>query len=263
MGLPYPAAPHRPYPANRRIAFPPANIFRGPDGQGRLIRCLRAGGERFTMPVVILKISPESIPVRAEESITEWIDGLRAGEELAAQRLWERYFANLVRLARKRLRGVRRGAADEEDVALSAFNSFCRAVAEDRFPQLADRDGLWRLLVTIAERKAVDHVRAEHRHKRGGGRVVGESQVEEGESDEAAGLAGLPGREPTPAFAALVAEQCERLLNRLDDPGLRTLALLKLEGYANEEVAVRLGCALRTVERKLGVIRSLWQREVG
>jgi DNA-directed RNA polymerase specialized sigma24 family protein len=190
--------------------------------------------------------------MQAEDSVTHWLDQLRAGDPAAARPLWQRYFARLVALARRRLRGAPRAVADEEDVALSAFDSFCRAAREDRFPELADRDDLWRLLVVLTERKAIDAVRRQGRAKRGGGRAAG-----------GPALAALAGREPTPEFAALVAEECERLLGLLDDDALRTLALLKLEGYANGEIAERLGCALRTVERKLAVIRGLWGGEGG
>ena len=68
--------------------------------------------------------------------------------------------------------------------------------------------------------------------------------------------------EPDPAFAVEVAEACERLLQRLDDAGLRSLAIWKMEGYTNEEIAARLGCVPRTVERKLRVIRTLWKQEM-
>jgi hypothetical protein len=57
-----------------------------------------------------------------EASVTQWIDRLEAGDPDAAQKLWERYFLRLVGLARKKLRAVPRRAADEEDVALSAFD---------------------------------------------------------------------------------------------------------------------------------------------
>lgn len=200
--------------------------------------------------------------MQVDESVTHWLDQLRAGDRGAAQLLWERYFTQLVRLARQRLDGIRRAAADEEDVALSAFNSFCRAVEGGRFPQLLDRDGLWRLLVTLTERKAIDLVRAQRRGKRGGGRVVGESGVQGPSTDENLGLAGFAAREPTPEFAALVADECQRLLDLLGDETLRALALLKLEGYSNAEIAGKLGCALRTVERKLGLVRSLWEQEM-
>ncbi|MCC6418695.1 MAG: RNA polymerase subunit sigma-70 [Gemmataceae bacterium] len=192
-----------------------------------------------------------------EQSVTFWLDQLKAGDREAVQPLWERYFGQLVVLARRRLQGVRRAAADEEDVALSAFDHFCRAVAVGRFPQLQDRDDLWRLLVVITERQAIDLARRQGRARRGGGLVVGESGIE-----GAGGLAAVPAPEPTPEFAALLAEESERLLALLPDPVLRQLALLKLEGHANEAIAARLGCALRTVERKLALIRETWNPEV-
>ena len=98
-----------------------------------------------------------------EGSVTCWIDHLRAGDDVAAQRLWERYFHQLVRLARANLRAKPRGAVDEEDIALSAFDSFCRGTGQGRFPRLDDRDSLWRLLVTITARKVVDQVERECR----------------------------------------------------------------------------------------------------
>src|SRR5690349_4606330 len=94
----------------------------------------------------------------AERSVTRWIGSLKAGDADAAQRLWERYFGALVRLAYARLRGAPRAAADEEDAALSAFDSFCRGAARGRYPRLDDRDDLWRLLVVITERKALDQI---------------------------------------------------------------------------------------------------------
>ena len=71
----------------------------------------------------------------------------------------------------------------------------------------------------------------------------------------------LVNREPTPDEAVEVAEECERLLNQLKDPKLRQVALWKLEGYTNEEIAKSLGCVLRTVERKLQAIREIWEKE--
>src|SRR5262249_17434507 len=150
--------------------------------------------------------------------------------------------------ARRQLQGVRRAAADEEDVALSAFRSFCRAAEQGRFPQLQDRDDLWRLLVVITRRKAINLARQEHRAGVAGRRVLGESGLAGGVPDNSdmAGLDGVADAEPTPAFAALLAEEYQRLLDMLGDPQLRQLALLKLEGRSNEECAARLGCALRT-----------------
>src|SRR3984893_18595241 len=99
----------------------------------------------------------------SDGSVTRWIGALQAGDHAAAQQLWERYFRRLVGLARKKLQGASRRAADEEDVALSAFNSFFRCAEQGRFPNLVDRDSLWRLLVVLTARKAAHLVRDESR----------------------------------------------------------------------------------------------------
>ena len=194
-------------------------------------------------------------------SVTRWIGDLKAGGEAGAQQLWERYFDRLVHMARNKLRGAgrRRVVADEEDAALSAFDSFCRGASEGRFPQLTDRDDLWRLLVVLTVRKAIDQVERQGAAKRGGGRLVGESAVA-GIEDRSGGngLDGMIGSEPTPELAAMVIEQYHNLRDGLGDATLRQVLDLRLEGHDREEIAARLGCAVRTVTRKLDVIRQTW-----
>ena len=190
-------------------------------------------------------------------SVTCWIGQLQAGDPGAAQHLWERYFRRLVGLARKKLRDTPRRVADEEDVALSAFDSFCRGARRGRFPRLDDRDNLWRLLVAVTARKAFDQVRDARAQKRGGGTVNGESALR-GPDGSPAGLDQVVGREPTPAFAAQVADECRRLLDLLADPELRSVAVWKMEGDTTEQIAAKLACAPSTVERKLRRIRGLW-----
>ena len=197
-------------------------------------------------------------------SVTLWLAGLQQGvPDEPAQRLWGRYFDRLVHLARARLRTAPRGPSDEEDVALSAFDSFCRGAAEGRFPRLEGRDDLWRLLVSITIRKTQAAARRERRLKRGGGRVLGEAALAGADPDGDAGLAAFAGdsENDDPAFAAEVADEFRRLLGALDDDLLRQIAVLRMEGYSNEEVATRLGCGLRSVERKLALIRKAWERE--
>jgi DNA-directed RNA polymerase specialized sigma24 family protein len=184
--------------------------------------------------------------------VSLWLERLRAGDPEAADQLWRQYFPRLAGLARLKLRGTPTAAADAEDVALSAFGSFFRGVEAGRFPRLHDRDNLWRLLVVLTARKAAHQLRAAGRLKRGAGAtVVGD------------GLDEIVGREPTPAFAAEVGEECRRLLNALADPVLTTIALWKMEGYTNDEIAGRLRCAPRSIERKLRVIRTVWEKEAG
>jgi DNA-directed RNA polymerase specialized sigma24 family protein len=206
------------------------------------------------------------VPSREEGSVTRWIGDLKAGDQAAAQPLWERYYARLVGLARDKLRRTRRGAAieDEEDAALSAFNSFCDGAARGRFPLLSDRGDLWRLLVVITARKACAQVERRCRQKRGGGQVLDEVDWIGRNDPEGNGPNGLDlviGTEPTPEFAAMVAEEYGRLLETLGDDSLRRVALDRMEGYTNDEIAARLGCARRTVARRLDLIRKIWVAE--
>ena len=198
-------------------------------------------------------------------SVSVWIAELKAGVGQAAQRVWEGYFPRLVGLARKKLREMPRRVADEEDVALSAFDSFCSGAKEGRFPRVTGRDDLWPLLVTITARKALQLLRQQGRQKRGGGAVRGESafQAPPAGGDKDPGLEQIVGSEPTPEFAAQMAEECQRQLGQLGEGDLREVAVLKMEGYANEEIAAKLGCVPRTVERKVALIRSLWEQHTG
>ena len=197
-----------------------------------------------------------------EKSVTQWIGDLRTGDRDEASRLlWERYFERLARLAQARLRAVARGPADGEDVALSVFDSFFQGVAAGHFPDLGNRDDLWRLLVTITARKVHNQRRNEGRQKRGGGRVVGEDALAGADPMGDDFMAQVVGDEPTPEFAAMVTDEYRRLFGSLADESLRVVALLKLEGHSNEEIARSLDCGLRTVERKLDVIRKRWIAE--
>jgi RNA polymerase sigma factor (sigma-70 family) len=191
--------------------------------------------------------------------VTQWIRQLEEGDRQAVQRLWERYFRGLVGLARKKLGGLPRRAADEKDVALSAFDSFIRGAEQGRFPRLEDRDDLWQVLVMITTRKAIDLAEHEGRDKRDWRRLQAQS---DGDADDSGSLLrGLVGREPDPAFAAQVAEELERLLARLPDDELRQIVLRKLEGWTNQEIAAGCDIALPTVERRLRIIRKHWASE--
>ena len=186
-----------------------------------------------------------------EGSISRLLDPLRAGDEDAARALWERYFPRLVGLARASLRGAPRVHGEAEDVALSAFESFCNAAEKGRYPDLGDREGLWRLLMTITLRKASHLKRDRGREKHGGGHAfVGEEA-----------LAEAPGKDLDPALAAELAEQFSQLLERLGDPELRSIAVWRMEGYSVEEIAARVGYVGRTVKRKLSLIRTIWEAD--
>ena len=199
-----------------------------------------------------------------DDAITQWIDELRAGDSAAAEKIWQRYFQQLVQLAKQRLEGAGRAVADEEDVALSAFKSFWLGAREGRFPKLTDRDSLWSLLVAITAHKATDLIRHQNRLKRGG------QGVDVSDLDRSPGIINIERlskivyEQPTPEFAAQISEQFDLLLSKLDharDPDLIKIALAKMQGDSTADISLQLGCVRRTVERKLTLIRRIWDNE--
>jgi DNA-directed RNA polymerase specialized sigma24 family protein len=162
-------------------------------------------------------------------------------------------------LAREKLRRGPAGGADAEDVALSVLDSFFDAAQARRFPDVADRDDLWRLLIRMTARKVIDLQRHERRQRRGGGRVHPESALQR--SGDGWSLAQIMGDTPSPEFAAMMAEEFSVRLAQLADDELRAIAAAKMQGYSNREIATQLDCSIRTVERRLELIRRKWSEE--
>jgi RNA polymerase sigma factor (sigma-70 family) len=180
-------------------------------------------------------------------SVTRLIQAVQDDKTSAVGPLLAVYFDRLVQLARSRLQQLPGMASYDEDLALRSFYSVYRRLRDtDRPLQLAGRDDLWRLLAARTILRAIDMLRRQRP-----GQVAGEHDLEQ-----------LVTREPTPEEAAAMADECRRLLDLLEDPELRQIALWKVEGYTNEDIAARLDCVPRTVERRVRRIRLLWKHEL-
>ena len=195
-----------------------------------------------------------------ELDITAWLRNLEDGHDAAAQRLWNVFFERLVRLAKGRMCATDRRVTDAEDVAISAFASFCRGAENQRFTQLSDRHGLWRLLVSITIRKLSHTRRDQNRLKRGGNYRQIESTADSSEGPSV--IDQIISREPTPELAAQVAEEYSRWMTALDSRELAQLAEWKLEGFTNDEIAAKWGRTTRTAERKLNLVRKILVHEL-
>ena len=187
----------------------------------------------------------------SESHVSVWIAKLKEGDQDAARLLWSCYSDRLYRLARARLKVIPRMSADrdEEDIAQSAFHSLCKGVDRGRFPRLNDREDFWRLLVFIVRQKVHDRRRYVKAPIRDPARTI----ADEVDFDL------LAGRENSPELTLMVAEECKRLLDLLDSDQLRQIAVWKMEGYTNEEIAIKLGSCLKTVSNKLKLIRMSWR----
>jgi DNA-directed RNA polymerase specialized sigma24 family protein len=197
----------------------------------------------------------------SDDPVTLWIDELRNADEAAARNLWNRFVTRLYELGRKKLRPETRRVYDEEDAALSAFHSVCAGVAAGRFPDLGSRGNLWDLLVVITARKVAHRQRHDQQQRRDINRNLSHSIFAQSSDYSApAGVEVLASREPTPEFAAEFVETCELLFQSLDDPALRQVVTMRMEGYTDAEVADRLECSRRTVQRRLEIVRRRWDR---
>jgi RNA polymerase sigma factor (sigma-70 family) len=193
----------------------------------------------------------------AQGSVTRLIIDLRSDDakvrEVAARLVWGRYLKELLRLARSQLSARIRSREDEEDVLQSMYKSFCIRQRKGDF-DLGSRDQLWNLLVQITLRKARNTANRHLQAKRD----IRREDVATIHSPDSL-LDEIDAGGPSPAEAALLNEALERRIQMLGEPELREIALLKLEGYTNTEIAAQLDCTLRTVERKLERIRTYWQ----
>ncbi len=220
---------------------------------------------------------------RDDSDISEWMTRLKSGDEDAALQLWNRYSEKIADVARRTLRQSSSRVTDEEDIVIVAFKSFLAGIRGGRFPQLDHREQLWRLMMVITTRKAAAALAKDRRQKRGSGHVRGDSAMMRSidvpnvavgfqdssviktreDSDLLQGFDRLESVSTTPDIAALMADEAQELLRLLPDEVSRQVACMKLDGHTHEEIAEKLGCNVRTVERRLKQIRDLWAKRLG
>jgi RNA polymerase sigma factor (sigma-70 family) len=185
----------------------------------------------------------------SERSVTEWIQDVQQGKSGdATQELFERFYGRLIGLARKRL-GNLHAYEDEQDVAISAMKSFFLRAPEGKFPKLTDRNSLWSLLAAITLNKAVNLQRRQLSEKRDVRRNVSiEAMLQSGPSEE---------------LLDSVFQEGNRLLDKLGDSSLKQVAQLRMEGDSNQEIAEKMKVSIATVKRKLKLVRTYLESELG
>ena len=192
-----------------------------------------------------------------------WFEALREKNDESARVLWEENYEDLLRMARRKLGGFSKRHVDEDDVAVSAFRSLFRGLENSKNSwHFEDRNGLRRMLFTIAAAKCAKAVNRERTLKRGQGRLRGHSAVVL--PDGADGFDRQPGKSDAPDAELEVMESVEALLELLRPKNghknnrLLRVAELKFDDRTNEQIATMLDCSVRSVERSLRMIREIW-----
>lgn len=175
-------------------------------------------------------------------------------DEGSAEEIWNTYFERLLRFATHQMRGMPKIASDEEDIALSVLKSVCLSIRDGRIGPDQDDDGIWRLLVVVCKRKIANQYAYQRRAKRN----VSQSQSIDGDVGL---LRELQSKEICPEVLAEFNERLAELFGKLEKETLKKIALAKIQGFTNEEIANSLKCSLSTIERKLRVIRGIWSHE--
>jgi DNA-directed RNA polymerase specialized sigma24 family protein len=178
-------------------------------------------------------------------SVSLWVSELQGGSRSPIRGLLDRYWPRLLGLAASRLRDMPHLVGYAEDVALGVFNALCCGIERGKFPNLDNRESVWQLLAVMTIRRTIDLKR----------KALREEQL----ADDS--ISGISATGPSPDEQAEMHDRVRHLLERLNDEELCQIALLKGQGYENEEIAAKLGCGLRTIERKLQRIRERWQVE--
>ena len=191
------------------------------------------------------------------ESFEKLLDAMQKGEDWAFDTFFKTHYERLVQFAKKRIGDFPLRTFDEEDVALSAMNSLFNCLRENRF-EAQNSIELWQILITITKNKLINRREREHAQKRGGGKVRGDSiWTQTGENN-------LFHEQPdtkqpmTPDAQVELLETTDMLFQRLEDDKTREIARLLLEGYRINDIAEKLNCVRRTIERKIVRIRELW-----
>ncbi len=191
-----------------------------------------------------------------KDPVSEWIEGLRTADDSAVRCVWNYFAGRLFELARGRLNAETKRVYDEDDAVQSMFRSVCQGFTQGHFPDLKDRQSLWGLMLVITSQKISNRHRYDRQQRRDVRRNVSETIFSiQPKSDAELDDNSLLSREPTPEFAAEFLETCETLFAGLADTMLEQVVSLRLEGFTDEEIAAKMDCSRRTVQRRLEIIR--------
>ena len=181
--------------------------------------------------------------------VTGWLNAARQNDENAVRKLFDLFYASLVKAADRKL-GRRRVPMDGSDIANSAFNTFIRRLQQGEFCDVDNRVSIEKMLMTIAIRKAANRVRSENAKRRGGDRL--RYSVERDNDVYVKNVSTCDLDETLEEFA-------EAIPSGIRENAIQVLRL-RLEAYTHSECAARMEISQRSVERLQAQLQDCAQR---
>jgi RNA polymerase sigma-70 factor (ECF subfamily) len=174
-----------------------------------------------------------------ELSDRELLRLFRQGSQSAAARLYERYAHRLRALVHAHSTAAIGTRCDAEDIVQSVFRRFFQRAKEGTY-EVPASDELWNLFLVIA----LNRLRAEEAYHRAAKRDV---RLTVREPHHGRLLDHLEQPDPAAVYLDLVIREALEHLPELH----QQVVQLRIEGYEVAEIASKLGCGKRTVERAL------------
>jgi len=165
------------------------------------------------------------------------------------ERALQPFLQEMIRLVRRRRKTALQARVDSQAIINAALHSFIKGVGNRQFPQLQNQEDVKRVLTTLVVRTLLNEV------------AWSQSLQRDVEREQR-----LPEQEPSEGAARLLdptfADWLEAFLAVVEGvhPKAEHIVCLSLEGYANEEIAAKLGLSTRWVQRTKQAMRAAWEK---
>jgi len=181
-----------------------------------------------------------------------WVRQLAEGDEDVATEFWNLFGSRIRALADKNLTGNLHRRVEPDDIANSACRTFLRRAKSSQF-DLPDSESLWRLMCAITIAKTSAYARYHFAQKRG---IQRERSTHAGEGTASRHIVELAAsKSPSPEDIVDFQDQFLHLMTSFDAES-QQIVQMKLEQHTNANIAEQMGCAERTVRRKIKRVQA-------
>ncbi len=182
-----------------------------------------------------------------EPEITACLLRVRSGSTDAFVILFNFYIQRLRGYVVGRLSDRDRGEGIEDDLSVETMYCLWFDLSGGRFSKVNNRDELWYAIMRIAKSRMIDRHRYLSRIRRAAIKTISLSSL----------VIGSKTQSEIDQF--IIYDAWKLFTESLEDQQLKELVRMKMDGLSSDVVAEQLGLVPRTVQRKLKIIRELWE----